>query len=138
MAQKVLVQLVDDLDGSSSEDISTVHFGLDGVEYEIDLSSSNAEQIRSLFTDYVSAARRAGGRARRGVPAIGKNGGASDAGKIREWATQNGFELAGRGRIPAHVIVAYKEAQQAAAQPKPKAVPAARRTTKRSAVKKKA
>ena len=35
MAQKVNVQLVDDLDGSTAE--STVEFGLDGVHYAIDL-----------------------------------------------------------------------------------------------------
>ena len=37
MAQKVIVELVDDLDGTVSEDISTVTFALDGVSYEIDL-----------------------------------------------------------------------------------------------------
>jgi nucleoid-associated protein Lsr2 len=40
MAQKVQVLLVDDLDGSEATE--TVTFGLDGVAYEIDLSSGNA------------------------------------------------------------------------------------------------
>lgn len=128
MAQKVLVQLVDDLDGASSQDVSTVLFGLDGVSYEIDLSESNAERLRESLTDYVNSARRIGGRIKRGTrPAqSGKGSGSGEAGQIREWALQNGFELAGRGRIPSHVVEAYKEAQ---AEPKVAAkAPAKRRT----------
>ena len=40
MAQKVFVSLVDDIDGSEADE--TVEFGLDGVNYEIDLSAENA------------------------------------------------------------------------------------------------
>jgi hypothetical protein len=120
MAQKVLVQLVDDLDGTSSQDVSTVLFGLDGVSYEIDLSDANAERLRDSLADYVESARRTGGRIKRGTrPAQ-----SGEAGQIREWALENGFELAGRGRIPSHVLDAYKEAQaepkQAKAAPKRK------------------
>ncbi len=49
MAQKMLVQFVDDLDGTSSEDVSTVQFGLDGVSYEIDLNAVNAERLRDAL-----------------------------------------------------------------------------------------
>jgi hypothetical protein len=113
MAQKVLVQLVDDLDGTSSQDVSTVLFGLDGVSYEIDLSDENAERLRDSLAEFVDSARRTGGRVKRGVrPAqTGKSTNAGEAGQIREWALENGFELAGRGRIPSHVVEAYKEAQ---------------------------
>ena len=44
MAQKVMVTLVDDLDGSEAGE--TVEFGLDGAFYEIDLSEGNAERLR--------------------------------------------------------------------------------------------
>jgi hypothetical protein len=40
MAQKITVTLEDDLDGGPAD--QTVRFGLDGAEYEIDLSISNA------------------------------------------------------------------------------------------------
>jgi nucleoid-associated protein Lsr2 len=111
MAQKVLVQLVDDLDGTTSETVSTVQFGLDGVQYEIDLTDSNADHLRGLFADYVNSGRRTGGRVRRGTGA-GRNGSANnDAGRIREWAQANGIELAARGRIPAHVAESYRAAQ---------------------------
>ncbi len=69
MAQKVLVSLVDDLDGSEAEE--TVEFGLDGVSYQIDLSSDNAEELRDALAQYVEHARRAGGRKRASVRPVG-------------------------------------------------------------------
>jgi hypothetical protein len=112
MAQKVLVQLVDDLDGTTSDSVSTVQFGLDGVTYEIDLTDSNADRLRDLFADYVNSGRRTGGRVKRGS-GPGRNGSSNnDAGQIREWAQANGIELAARGRIPAHVAESYREAQK--------------------------
>lgn len=132
MAQKVLVQYVDDLDGTTSDDISTVQFGLDGVEYEIDLGESNAERIRKILAEYVAAARRTGGRRKAGTR-VGQSS-SGEASKIREWAAQNGVELAARGRIPSDVIERYKQAQEAEA--KPKKTVAAKRTTKRAAAKK--
>lgn len=113
MAQKVLVQLVDDLDGSPSDNVSTVTFGLDGVEYEIDLNSTNAEQIRGILEPYVQAGRRTGGRLKRGVRPSGNSTSAGEASAIREWAQENGYELSARGRIPSTVIEAYKSAQEA-------------------------
>lgn len=132
MAQKVLVQLVDDLDGTSSQDVSTVLFGLDGVTYEIDLTEANAGRLRDSLAEYVDSARRVGGRVKRGTrPSAGsKAANASEAGQIREWAQDNGFELAGRGRIPSHVVEAYKQAQ-AEGKPKAKTAAAAKAPAKR-------
>jgi hypothetical protein len=136
MAQKVLVQFVDDLDGTPSEDVSTVQFGLDGVGYEIDLNTDNAERLREIYADYVAAARRTGGRLKRGARPADKATGSGEAGQIREWALENGFELSGRGRLPAHVIEAYQDAQL----PKPRAkktVAATKGTAKRRGAAKK-
>lgn len=135
MAQKVLVQLVDDLDGTSSQDVSTVLFGLDGVTYEIDLSDNNAEKLRDNLAEFVDSARRTGGRIKRGTrPAQpGKAAGSGEAGQIREWALENGYELAGRGRIPSHVVEAYKEAQaETKAKATAKAAPKRRTRTKKA------
>lgn len=125
MAQKVLVQLVDDLDGTSSDDVSTVFFGLDGVEFEVDLSNPNAEKLRKTLEEYVAAARRTGGRKRRGASPSDGAGSQGEAGLVREWALENGFELAARGRIPGHVVEAYKEARSAESKP------AARKTSRK-------
>jgi nucleoid-associated protein Lsr2 len=55
MAQKVVVSLVDDLAGGTAEE--TVAFGLDGRDYEIDLSSANASKLREAVATFVAAAR---------------------------------------------------------------------------------
>ncbi|HKN99392.1 MAG TPA: Lsr2 family protein [Pseudonocardiaceae bacterium] len=112
MAQKVLVQLVDDLDGTSSSDISTVTFGLDGVTYEIDLNADNASNLRNHLAEYIAAARRTGGRVRRGgTPGGGSGRNREQTQAIREWAKKNGHEVSDRGRIPAAVIEAFEAAQ---------------------------
>jgi hypothetical protein len=133
MAQVTLVQLVDDLDGTSSPDISTVQFGLDGVNYEIDLTDTNADTLRQVFEDYVGAARRTGGRVKRGTRTNGSGAtsGSGEAGQIRTWANENGYELSNRGRIPAHVVEAYKQAQ-AEDTPKPRKTTTKRRAPKKS------
>ena len=105
MAQKVLVSLVDDLDGSEAEE--TVEFGLDGVSYQIDLSSDNAEELRDALAQYVEHARRAGGRKRASVRPVSGKGSARPAAvdreqnqAIRAWARKNGYAVSDRGRIP--------------------------------------
>ncbi|QRP46607.1 Lsr2 family protein [Amycolatopsis sp. FDAARGOS 1241] len=113
MAQKVLVSLVDDLDGTEAEE--TVEFGLDGVTYQIDLSSENAEELRDALAQYVEHARRAGGRKRAVLrPVAGAKAAARPATvdreqnqAIRAWARKNGFAVSDRGRIPSEVVEAY-------------------------------
>jgi Lsr2 protein len=71
MAQKEVVSLVDDLDGTSSDDITTVNFSLDGTNYEIDLTDRNAGHLRDNVANFVSAARRTGGRVKRSAVSTG-------------------------------------------------------------------
>jgi hypothetical protein len=117
MAQKTIVQLFDDLDGSSGEDITTVSFALDGVEYEIDLGEANASRLRDALEEFISAGRRIGGRAKRGSSPRSNGQGAprskEDTKAIREWARQNSHDISERGRIPAAVIEAYESARSA-------------------------
>jgi hypothetical protein len=63
VAQKIQTLFIDDLDGSSAE--GTVRFGLDGVEYEIDLNAGHAKELRDALARYVDAARRVSGSARK-------------------------------------------------------------------------
>src|SRR5437867_399314 len=58
MARKVEVKLLDDTDGSQADE--TVAFGVDGSNYEIDLSHKNAERLRSDLEKFLHAARRVG------------------------------------------------------------------------------
>ncbi len=61
MAKKVQVLLVDDIDKSSPAD-ETVSFSLDGVSYEIDLTSGNAAKLRDDLAVWIGHAERTGGR----------------------------------------------------------------------------
>lgn len=114
MAQKVKVQLVDDLDGTQSDDISTVSFGLDGAAYEIDLTEANASSLRSQLEEFVAHARRVGGRRKRRAASAARTGSAAvsreQAQAVREWARRNGFDMSDRGRIRANIIEAFEAA----------------------------
>lgn len=111
MAQRVQVILVDDIDGGAADE--TVTFALDGVTYEIDLSSKNASSLRDDFASWVGNARRAnsrraGGSARSSRAAAA--GRREDLAKIREWARENGHKVSDRGRISAEIQAAYDKA----------------------------
>ncbi|MGL5850207.1 MAG: histone-like nucleoid-structuring protein Lsr2 [Phycicoccus sp.] len=109
MAKKVQVLLVDDLDKSSTAD-ETVSFSLDGVSYEIDLTSSNAAKLRDELAVWIGHAERTGGRRNtRGATSKG-SGRKSDLGAVRDWARSKGYTVSDRGRISAEVQSAYDKA----------------------------
>ncbi|GAA5196920.1 MULTISPECIES: histone-like nucleoid-structuring protein Lsr2 [Arthrobacter] len=106
MAQKVKIILVDDLDEGSADE--TVRFGLDGVSYEMDLSSANAAKLRDALGPFVAKARKTStGRATRSRVAAGRN---QDSAQIRQWARDNGYTVNSRGRIQAEIQEAYQKA----------------------------
>ena len=109
MAQRHIVQLVDDLDGSplESADASTIEFGLDGKTYESDLGSANAEKLRSAFAPFIKVARVTSST--RGRSAGGRSS-SGDLQAIRAWASANGHTVGDRGRIPAAIRDAYEAA----------------------------
>jgi hypothetical protein len=116
MAQRTVVTLVDDLDGGVAAE--SVPFGLDHVDYEIDLSGEHAEALRGALAPYVAAARRTGGRRpARATPADRPTSAGPSAGvgrsrtanaEIRAWAAEHGVTLAERGRLPGRVVEAYE------------------------------
>ena len=111
MAQKVQTLLIDDLDGGEAD--GTVRFGLDGAEYEIDLSAKHAEALRKAFGPFVNAARRASGSTVRRPGRGGRRTAASsgpDATAVRDWAKSQGIEVKDRGRVPAELVVKFRAA----------------------------
>jgi hypothetical protein len=54
MAQRVTIEMMDDLDGSQADE--TVRFAVDGNAYEIDLSKKNAAEMRRTFDRYRACA----------------------------------------------------------------------------------
>ncbi|WP_159704519.1 Lsr2 family protein [Arthrobacter sp. 18067] len=106
MAQKVKIILVDDLDEGSADE--TVRFGLDGVSYEMDLSTANAASLRKALEPYVAKARKtSSGRATRGRATAARS---QDSAQIRQWARDNGYTVNSRGRIQAEIQEAYQKA----------------------------
>lgn len=117
MAQRVTTSLVDDLDGSEADE--TVSFGLDGVDYEADLSDDNATALRNALSDYVEAARRTGGRKQQGRrPSSGAGRATVDREQskaVRDWGRKQGWSVSDRGRIPGDLYEAWEKAHVGAA-----------------------
>jgi hypothetical protein len=114
VAKQVITVLTDDLDGGKAD--RTVEFGVDGVNYTIDLSDAHAGKLRKILDPYIAAGSRmhrgkVEGRRpnRRGSGSGAGAGGTSrDENKaIREWAKKNGYQVSERGRIPVSVARAY-------------------------------
>ena len=88
----------------------TVRFGLDGAEYEIDLSKKNATAFRRQLAPFTGHARKAG-RAQRRRP--GRTASSRErSGGIRAWAKDQGIAVSDRGRIPASVVEQYQAASK--------------------------
>ena len=109
MAQRVEVLLTDDLDGTSiaAGKGETVQFALDGKNYEIDLTSINATNLRKALKPYLDAARKtATGNAKRTrTTRIGP-----DPKTVKEWARANGYDVKDRGRVSKDVLEAFNAA----------------------------
>jgi Lsr2 len=111
MAQKVQTLLIDDLDGGEAD--GTVRFGLDGAEYEIDLSAEHAEALRKALAPYLGAARRAPGSVARRAGRTGRRAGNADGPDpttVREWAKSQGIGVKDRGRVSAELVAKFKTA----------------------------
>lgn len=108
MAQKTVVELVDDLDGGEAAE--TVFFALDGVDFRIDLSTENAARLRETLAEYVGHARRVGGRKTTRNGHRGDGNGKPDTQAIREWARSQGESVAERGRISHDLLTRFQEA----------------------------
>ncbi|WP_017537847.1 histone-like nucleoid-structuring protein Lsr2 [Nocardiopsis halophila] len=110
MAQKVKVELVDDLDGTEADE--TIQFGIDGKNFEIDLNAENADKLREGMKEFVSAARKAQSKPARGSSRQAKRKGPDRerSAEIRAWAKEQGKEVNERGRIPAGIVAEYEAA----------------------------
>lgn len=107
MAKKVTTTLVDDFDESTPAE--TLEFSLEGVDYEIDLSDANADQLRSDLQRYIAAGRKVG---RRGARPGRRNGQRhAHLQKARVWLRANGHDIGDRGRVPKDLLRMFESAQ---------------------------
>jgi hypothetical protein len=111
MAQKVVVELIDDLDGGKAEE--TVTFGLEGRAYNIDLSGKNAKALRKALAPFVGSARKVSSP--KGVRSSGRKTtvrSGPNTQEVREWARSRGMQVADRGRIPADITAQFQAAHR--------------------------
>ncbi|MFD7012617.1 Lsr2 family protein [Rhodococcus jostii] len=113
MARKVVVELVDDIDGTIfGEDGENITFSVNGVDYEIDLKGKHASKFHKQIGFFIEHATRVGGRKRHSDrPVVSDAPPRRGNGKeIRAWAAKQGYEISSRGRIPAGVEQAFQDA----------------------------
>ena len=114
MARKVVVELVDDIDGTEfGADGESIGYTFDGVEYQIDLKDEHAKEFRETLEYYIAHSTRIGGRKHRSDRAVNPGVAKRQPGemkKIRAWAIEQGYELASRGRIPGEIVQAFRDA----------------------------
>lgn len=114
MARHEIVVYKDDLDGSE-EGVKVVKFGIDGINYEIDLGPANHAKLRELLAPYVAVAtkvdRAATGRRPTRVTSVRRTGALAEQkefnSRVRKWAVANGHQVKERGRVPEKIITAY-------------------------------
>jgi hypothetical protein len=111
VAKRTISMLIDDLDGGDADE--TVTFGIDGVQYQIDLSAKNATKMREALARYVDAGMRVGRSPRptaRPTTERGRVPAAVDRDQnraIRAWAQSKGIEVSDRGRIKQEIVDRY-------------------------------
>ncbi|WP_049579880.1 histone-like nucleoid-structuring protein Lsr2 [Streptomyces sp. SBT349] len=108
MAKKIVTVYTDDLTGAEAEDVDTHRFALDGVNYEIDLTSDSFDKLLEALNPFIENGRKTVRGKRAAIGA--RRAAAVDSSKIREWAKEQGIEVSERGRVPASVREAYEKA----------------------------
>jgi hypothetical protein len=113
--EEITVSLIDDFDGSEAAE--TVKFGLDGKNYEIDLSKGNANELRRTLRPYIERSRPARRSPSTRRPAKGSSGRGPtrrtegyDRTEVRAWAKANRIKVAPRGRIANDVVDRWRQA----------------------------
>lgn len=108
MAQQIT--LVSDLSGKPIEEGGgTLTFGLQGKEFEIDLTAEEQEKFHTALEPFVAVSRRASSSSRSAKAS--KATSKEELLAVREWAKANGFSVSERGRIASKVFKAFEEAK---------------------------
>ncbi len=120
--EMVIVEMTDDLDGSSAAE--TVGFAVDGKSFEIDLSKRNAARFRRALKPYVDAGRpvRGGTRgtkarassstrgSRRGGKTLFSRLSDEEKARFRTWAVRRKLTTRTARRIADSAVEAWIEA----------------------------
>jgi hypothetical protein len=109
MAKRIIHELVDDINGQPADE--SVKFSLDGVQYEIDLTSKNATKLRDALAPFVASGTkisRGGVAATRGRASRGPARADREVNQaIRDWAKAKKLPVSDRGRIKQEIVDRY-------------------------------
>ncbi len=109
MAQKLVVELIDDLDGDPIDvGGESIEFAVNGVQYTIDLNEKNAIEFHRKLDYYIRHAARVGGR--KTTRQVKDTPDRAMTQTIRAWAHANGYAVSARGKIAASLVEAYTKA----------------------------
>lgn len=108
MVQRVQLILEDDISGEKADE--TIAFALEGVSYEIDLSSENAAKMREEFAVWIGHARRLSGRRNAPGKKAASKSDRNDVVQMRAWLREQGHEVSDRGRISVELKELYEAA----------------------------
>lgn len=111
MARREIIEFIDDLDGTADATVKTRRFGVNGTDYEIDLTDKNYEKLMKAVQLFVDAGRpvKPALRSVRGGKANGANGAQKrrDNEAMRQGLKDLGWPVNERGRIPAKLQMAF-------------------------------
>ena len=112
MAQKVITEFIDDIDGSVAE--RTFRFSVDGTDYAIDLSTDNIAEFKSAVGGFIESARKVSNTTRGATRSTGTAPRANreHLAAVREWARGQGMPVSSRGRVSADIMARFEQAHQ--------------------------
>jgi hypothetical protein len=123
----VVQKVVGEPDGSSGDGFTTVRFGLDGVEFEVDLPPADAARLREFLGRYAARARSVLREAEPAVrdtrPSPVRSLDVEELRAVRAWARGRGFSVPDRGRLSEAVLSAYEEAHPNVRKTSPPSAP---------------
>ncbi|MBO4145959.1 Lsr2 family protein [Kocuria rhizophila] len=93
--------IISDLSGA--QDATTTRHGFDGIWLELDITTTERQELESLLQPYLKVGRKAQAAKRPIVPETT----VEERMEIRRWAHARGYELADRGKIRKKIYRAY-------------------------------
>lgn len=114
MSEKIIRQLIDDLDGEPIDDRygERIHFSYQGANYRIDLRPTNADKFEAVLQPFVEAAQKIGNASygHRSTAAQTTSRSKEQNQRIRQWAAMHGYAVGSRGRVKPEILRAFDAA----------------------------
>ena len=108
MASRTIIELTDDIDGTTAD--QTVTFAFQGYTYESDLSKKNLEKLVKAMEPFTTNGRKSGGRRSGTGRSTSRGSDKNQLKAMREWGAANGFKVNGRGGVSTELQNAHHAA----------------------------